>query len=71
MSSSRFWVIGGEYRSLDFEEIVDGTQQLIGPFDERDAAERSWRDISEQHRTRCTVRYTIAQENSQARTGKP
>jgi hypothetical protein len=71
MSSPRFWVIGGEYRSLDFEEIVDGTQLLLGPFDQRDAAERSWRDISERHRTHCNVRFTIAQENSQARTAKP
>jgi len=63
MSSSRFWVIGGEYRSLDFNEIVDGTQHLIGPFERRDTAERSWRDISEKYRSRCTVRFTIAQEN--------
>jgi hypothetical protein len=69
MSNSRFWVVGGEYRSLDFDEIVDGTQQLLGPFDQRDAAERSWRDISERHRTHCTVRFTIAQENAQARAG--
>jgi hypothetical protein len=70
MSSPRFWVIGGEYRSLEFEEIVDGTQLVLGPFDERDAAESSWRDISERHRSHCTVRFTIAQENSQARTVK-
>lgn len=63
MSNSRFWVIGGEYRSLDFDEIVDGTQIVLGPFDRRDVAERNWRDISEQHRTPCTVRFTIAQEN--------
>ena len=63
MSNSRFWVIGGEYRSLDFAEIVDGTQQVLGPYEQRDAAERSWRDISEQNRARCTVRFTIAQES--------
>jgi hypothetical protein len=64
MSSSRYWVIGGEYRSLDFDEIVDGTQQLLGPFNQHDAAERSWRDISERHRPHCTVRFTIVQENA-------
>jgi hypothetical protein len=62
MSSSRFWVVGGEYRSLKFDEIVDGTQRLIGPFAGRDEAERTWRDVSEQYRARCTVRFTIAQE---------
>jgi hypothetical protein len=63
MSNSRFWVVGGEYRSLAFDEIIDGTQHLLGPFDQRDAAERSWRDISEQNRACCTVRFTIAEEN--------
>ena len=63
MSNSRYWVVGGEYRTLAFDEIVDGTQHLIGPFGERTAAERSWRDVSEQHRAHCTVRFTIAEEN--------
>ena len=62
MSTSRYWVVGGEYRSLNFDEIVEGTQPLIGPFNRRDEAERTWRDISEQHRTRCTMRFTIAQD---------
>lgn len=63
MSNARFWVVGGEYRSLAFEEVVDGTQRLIGPFDQRDTAENSWRELSEQHRSHCTVRFTIAQES--------
>jgi len=62
MSSPRFWVVGGEYRSLSFDEIVEGTQRLLGPFAARDEAERTWRDVSEQHRSRCAVRFTIAQE---------
>ena len=62
MSDTRFWVVGGEYRSLDFQQVVDGTQRLIGPFDRRDAAEASWREVSEQHRGECTMRFTIAQE---------
>ena len=63
MSNSRYWVVGGEYRSLDFAEVVDGTQRLIGPFEARDAAEHSWREVSEAHRANCTMRFTIAQEN--------
>ena len=63
MSNFRYWVVGGEYRSLDFAEVVDGTQRLIGPFDRRETAERSWREVSEQHRSDCTMRFTIAQEN--------
>ena len=64
MSNSRFWVIGGEYRSLNFDEIVDGTQCLLGPFDQQDVAQTTWRNISEQHRSRCTVRFTIVRENA-------
>lgn len=66
MSNHRFWVIGGEFRSLGFDEIVNGTEKLLGPFDTRNDAERTWRDVSEQHRARCTVRFTIVQENSRA-----
>ena len=62
MSESRYWVVGGEYRSLDFEQMIDGTQRLVGPFDGRDAAEQSWRELSEQHRAHCTMRFTIARE---------
>jgi len=66
MSNHRFWVVGGEYRSLGFDELVNGTERLIGPFDSRADAERSWRDVSEAHRARCTVRFTIVQENPRA-----
>jgi hypothetical protein len=63
MSNPRFWVVGGEYRSLDFNELVDGTQRVLGPFDQHDAAQRSWRDISEQHRSDCAVRFSIVRES--------
>ncbi len=63
---NRFWVVGGEFRSLGFEEIVNGTERLLGPFGSRDDAERTWRDVSEQNRARCTVRFTIVQENPRA-----
>lgn len=61
-----FWVIGGEFRTLGFEEIVSGTERLFGPFGTRDDAERTWRDVSEKHRACCTVRFTIVQENPRA-----
>ena len=28
----RYWVIGGEYRSCRFDEIVPGTEEIAGPF---------------------------------------
>jgi hypothetical protein len=66
MSKSRFWVVGGQFRSLEFEEIVDGTECLFGPFDTRDDAERRWREVSEENRWRCNVRFTIVQEGARA-----
>jgi hypothetical protein len=66
MSSHRFWVVGGEFRSLEFEEIVSGTERLYGPFATREEAERAWRRISEAHRAHCMVRFTIAQERPRA-----
>jgi hypothetical protein len=62
MSSSRFWVVGGQFRSLAFDEIVDGTECLLGPFATRDDAECTWREVSEANRWRCTIRFTIVQE---------
>jgi hypothetical protein len=58
----RFWVVGGEYRSFEFEELMEGTERVFGPFASRSAAEAVWRDTSERHRAQSTVRFTIAQE---------
>jgi hypothetical protein len=66
MSKSQFWVVGGQFRSLEFEKIVDGTERLVGPFDTRDDAECTWRQLSEENRWRCTVRFTIVQESPRA-----
>jgi hypothetical protein len=41
MAMHRFWIIGGEFQSLGFDEIVHGTERLIGPFGTRDEAERT------------------------------
>jgi hypothetical protein len=60
---ARFWVVGGEYTSLGFEALVSGTERVFGPFPTRDHAERVWREQSEEHRWKCTVRFTIAKEN--------
>jgi hypothetical protein len=66
MSNGRFWVVGGQFQSLEFEKIVDGTERLFGPFDTRDDAECAWREVSEENRWRCTVRFTIVQEGPRA-----
>ncbi|AWM85610.1 hypothetical protein [Microvirga sp. 17 mud 1-3] len=62
MQKSRFWVVGGEYTSCDCEQLVQGTERVVGPFESRHEAERTWRTLSEDHRPQAQVRFTIAQE---------
>ena len=68
LSSSRstapqFWVIGGEYTCLGFEQLVEGTEKVAGPFFHRSAAEAVWRRLSESDRCRAQVRYAIVAES--------
>jgi hypothetical protein len=65
----RFWVIGGEFRTVRFDELVDGTERLYGPFADRGEAEQTWRDVSERHRAQCNVRFAIVEEGRLAAAG--
>ncbi|MCB8819031.1 DUF4170 domain-containing protein [Microvirga rosea] len=62
MQKNRYWVVGGEYTSTDFETLIQGTERVVGPFEHRSDAERTWRYLSEDHRPQAQVRFTIAQE---------
>jgi len=62
MNKSRFWVVGGEYTSCEFEALIEGTERVVGPFESRTEAERTWRILSEDHRPMAQVRFTIAHE---------
>jgi hypothetical protein len=64
--NNRFWVLGGEYKSLGFEELVGGTEKMVGPVAARNEAERAWREMSEQHRSQCNVRFTIVEDRALA-----
>ena len=64
MQKCRYWVVGGEYTSTEFEVLVQGTERVVGPFETRSEAERTWRGLSENHRPQAQVRFTIAQEPS-------
>ena len=66
MQTHRFWVVGGEFRSMLFDQVVAGTEQLLGPFLDQNEAEQEWRRISEQHRHRCAVRFSIVREGQAA-----
>ena len=61
-ASTRFWVIGGEYTCLAFDQLVEGSEKVAGPFFHRSAAEAVWRRMSEEDRCRAQVRYAIVAE---------
>ncbi|HEX2216685.1 MAG TPA: hypothetical protein VHG27_08360 [Xanthobacteraceae bacterium] len=66
MSATQYWVVGGEFRSLNFHTLVHGTQQVQGPFATRQQAEQAWREVSEASRHECNVRFTIVRDASRA-----
>ncbi len=39
---SNFWVIGGEFGSMNFHKLVEGSAQVQGPFKTRKEAEDAW-----------------------------
>jgi hypothetical protein len=65
-TAPRFWVIGGEYTCLGFEQLVEGTEKVAGPFFHKSAAEAVWRRLSESDRCRAQVRYAIVAESGKA-----
>eukprot|EP01035_Chromulina_nebulosa_P032358 gene32358-43226_t len=51
--SSNFWVIGGEFGSMNFHKLVEGSAQVQGPFKTRQEAEDAWKTVSEENRHRA------------------
>jgi hypothetical protein len=61
-SGSNYWVIGGEFGSMNFHKLVEGSAQVKGPFKTRQEAEEAWKQVSEEHRHRGSVRFAIVEE---------
>lgn len=61
-TSRKYWVVGGQYESLTFERLVQGTESVFGPFACRADAESTWRELSAKTRSQATVRFVIASE---------
>jgi hypothetical protein len=57
--SKQFWVIGGEYKDADFNEIEEGSHRVFGPFFSYEEAEQTWRQRSERTRSQAYTRYQI------------
>ncbi len=76
--SSNFWVIGGEFGSMNFHKLVEGSAQVQGPFKTRKEAEDAWRVVSEENRHKAGVRFSIVEEparvislKNRAKTSRP
>jgi Domain of unknown function (DUF4170) len=57
--SKQFFVIGGEYKDPEFNEIEEGTHRVFGPFPTYAEAEVMWRQRSEKSRSQAYTRYQI------------
>jgi hypothetical protein len=62
MTKERFWVIGGEYTCMGFKNLRDGSHRVIGPFEDRTEAQTAWRQLSSEHSSCATARFSIAAE---------
>ena len=62
--TTRYWVIGGEYRDADFRALVPGTETMAGPFDSEARARTEWQRLTccPDKRHLAGVRYAIAAE---------
>ena len=58
-TGSNFWVIGGEFGSMNFHKLVEGSARVQGPFKTRKEAEDAWRAVSEENRHKAGVRFSI------------
>ena len=60
--TTRYWVLGGEYRNCRFDEVVPGTEEISGPFPDLGRAQTEWTRLSFRDRLGATTRYVITQE---------
>ena len=56
---NQYFIIGGRYRDLEFQEILQGTGFVHGPFASYDEARALWRDYARASRgdahSRCVI----------------
>jgi hypothetical protein len=62
--TTRYWVVGGEYRDPAFSALIPGTETMAGPFESEARAKTEWQRLTCcPDRSPCaTVRYSIAAE---------
>ena len=60
--TQRYWVLGGDYRDCRFDEIVPGTEEISGPFPDKQRARAEWNRLTFRDHHNATTRYVITQE---------
>jgi hypothetical protein len=61
----RYWVVGGEYETTRFEDIVRGKQEeRYGPFDDLRKAREKWQALAQATVDNAHIRYRIELEGS-------
>jgi len=56
---AQYWVIGGEYDSIDFSRLVAGTCEVLGPFGNYQQATRAWCELAFATRYKALTRYLV------------
>ena len=64
---TKYWVIGADYRDFSFNEVVDGTSCVLGPFADYRDATSAWREQATASRYKATTRFTIVTDANSAR----
>ncbi len=62
--SKQFWVIGGEYNCVEFQEVLPGTARVFGPYQTYEEANQVWRERSLASRSSATTRYSIVSNSA-------
>ena len=62
--NTRFWVVGGKYTDTAFTELVNGSERVMGPYLDRDAALVAWRRVADQTRGECCIRFAVVEESA-------
>ncbi len=60
----QFWVLGGEFTSLNFHSFIPGTSIVEGPFATRAEAETAWKSLSENTKYKASYRFVITEESN-------
>ncbi len=59
----QYWIVGGEFTSLNFHSFLPETTSVFGPYKTREVAETVWKDVSEQMRHKASYRYIILEDS--------